>query len=246
MPSTSMRSLALALAMLVSAAPAYNAPSRKKLVIGPENARALQQLANYPDLEVLTISCLENLKALPDSIGSLAHLRELVIDNGNGCAMNPVLPESLGNLHALERLVLYGAQDPRPPGSQPHLRHPFPRSLSQLKNLVYLDLGRNGLDEIPAFVRGLPKLKELRFAWNMKLKEVPAFLAGMHELAFLDLGSDGLADLPDFLNTMTNLARIRLGENCRITASAARKNALKSRFPRIAFDFANEYDCPSK
>jgi len=239
-------SVALAIAIVLSVAPASAAPGLKHLDVSPKNARALDRLANYPDLEVLTISCLEDLKALPDSIGKLTKLKELVSDNGNGCVMNPVLPESMGNLQSLEKLVLFGAQDTYGPGAQTRQHHPFPQSMSRLQNLTYLDLGRNGLEEIPGFVKDLPKLKEFRFAWNPKLKEVPAFLANLKELTALDLQSDGLSDLPDFLATMPRLTRVALGGNCKITASAAKRRDLKRRFPKIAFDFIGEYDCPPK
>jgi len=159
----------------------------------------------------------------------------------------PGLPESIGNLRSLEKLVLYGAQDPRGPGPQPIERHPFPRSMSQLKNLTYLDLGRNGLDEIPIFVKDLPRLREFRFAWNMKLKEIPAFIANLRELTTLELDADGLRDLPDFLNAMPKLTRITLGENCKITQNDAKMKDLIRRFPKITFGFSDEYDdCPAK
>jgi hypothetical protein len=44
--------------------------------------------------------------------------------------------------------------------------------MSQLKRLTYLDWGKNGLAEIPDFVKDLPHLKELRFGWNMEVSEV--------------------------------------------------------------------------
>jgi Leucine-rich repeat (LRR) protein len=224
--------------------------SEKMLEISEENATLLDHIGGYSDLEVLSISCLENLQSLPDSIGKLTRLRELKIDNGNGCSMNPVLPETIGNLRSLEKLVLYGAQDPRPVGShfgpQPGERHEFPRSMSQLRNLIYLDLGRNGLEEIPVFVKDLPRLRELGFEWNMKLKEVPTFISDLRELATLRLDSDGLDDLPDFLNTLPKLTRITLGNNCKITQDHAKMRDLKRRFPRVEFDFTDEYDCPAK
>jgi hypothetical protein len=217
----------------------------KKLEIRDENADLLQHLERYPNLEVLSISCVEGLAALPDSIGQLTKLKELRMDNGNGCSMNPVLPETMGNLAALETLVLYGAQDPGEPGergSQPAQRHKFPRSMSQLKNLTYLDLGRNGLEEIPRFVGDLPKLKQLGFGWNMKLKKVPSFLTGLPELTSLDLQADGLQDLPDFLNAVPKLAEVRMGDNHAITGDNAKKRELQKRFPKIKFNFDDEYD----
>lgn len=211
---------------------------------------ALARLDNYPNLETLSIACLEGLGALPESIGTLAKLKELIIDNGNGCVMNPVLPESIGNLRRLEKLVLYGAQDPRGIGNnqpvQPAQRHPFPNGMARLTSLTYLDLGRNGLEEIPAFVKDLPRLRELRFEWNMNLKAIPPFLGGLRELTTLKLNANALEDLPDFLNALPRLTTVSLGNNCSITQSPAKVSELKRRFPKIAFDFEDEYDCPPR
>jgi Leucine-rich repeat (LRR) protein len=224
-------------------------PATKVLEVTQKNAHLLDQLEKYPDLEVLKIACIEKLRSLPDSIGNLTKLKELIIDNGNGCAMNPLLPGSIGKLRSLEKLVLYGAQDPRgvgkKRGQEPAERHKFPDSMSQLKNLTYLDLGRNGLEQIPEFVKDLPNLKELGFAWNMKLKNIPAFLVDLRELTTLKLDSDGLTDLPDFLKRLPKLSRITLGNNCAITQSQVKMQDLRKRFPKITFDFEDEYDCPS-
>jgi len=236
--------LTIAVSCFVLAPPVHAAPSVKTLAISEPNASVIDNLESYPDLEVLSISCLDSLKALPDSIGKLTKLKELNIDNGNGCTMNPVMPESVGNLRALEKLVLYGAQDPQGPGDQPKVRHPFPRSLSQLKNLTDLDLGRNGLEQIPSFVQDLPHLKILEFRANDHLKEVPAFLSNLRELTTLNLDSDGLTDLPTFLNSLPKLTHITLGDNCKITQNAAKVRELKRKFPKVSFDFTNEFDCP--
>jgi Leucine-rich repeat (LRR) protein len=190
----------------------------KKLEITDENAQRLGELEEYPNLESLSISCLEDLQALPDSIGHLKKLKELKIDNGNGCAMNPLLPEAIGNLGSLETLVLYGGQDPRGPGPQPGQRNRFPRSMSQLKRLTHLNLGRNGLEKIPTFVKDLPQLEELNFDFN------------------------DLNDLPEFLNNFPNLT-LSLGNNCDITGNEAKKEELQRRFPKIKFNFDNEYEC---
>jgi Leucine-rich repeat (LRR) protein len=222
------------------------AASEKELEISEKNAALLGHLGDYADLEVLSIVCIENLQSLPNSIGRLTKLKELRMNNGNGCSMNPVLPESIGNLRSLEKLDLYGGQDPRNPGPQPGERHKFPRSMSQLKSLTYLDLGRNGLDEIPSFVKDLPQLRELRFEFNMGLKQIPDFLSELPELKTLRLNSNGLDDLPDLLNRAPKLTEISLGDNCEITQNPTRMKALQARFPKIHFDFEDEYECPEK
>ena len=91
----------------------------------------------------------------------------------------------------------------------------------QLVNLTYLDLGRNGLTEIPAFVGSLTKLRELH-------------------LNFSDL-----KDLPDFLARLPALRVVTLGNDCEITQSARTKARLRKRFPLVKFDFEDEYDCPA-
>jgi len=224
-----------------------NSPSIKTLTITTENALVLDRLKEYPNLEVLTIQCIEALQQLPDDVGLLKNLRELNMNNGNGCAMNPKLPGSIGDLHALEKLDLYGAQDPRPVGNdygpQPRQRHEFPKSMSGLKSLTYLDLGRNGLEEIPPFVKDVPNLKELGFDWNMKVRNLPHFLGDLQHLEILRLSADGLTDIPDFLKG-PKLSLITLGNNCDITTNESKKNDLKRRFPGIKLDFEDEYDCP--
>lgn len=237
--------MALVTSFLLSATLGQAAASEKRLEISEKNAKLLEHIGEYSDLEVLSISCVEGLQALPDSIGTLRRLKELAIDNGNGCSMNLVLPETIGNLRALERLTLYGAQDPSEPQHKTGGRHKFPIGMSQLKNLVYLDLGRNRFDEIPLFVKDLPRLRELRFEFN-GLKEVPAFLSDLRELATLRLAGNDLRDLPDFLNTLPRLTRITLGNNCKITQNEAKMRSLRRGFPRVKFDFIDEYDCPAE
>lgn len=236
----------LAISLCLYAAPGTATAPRKTLQISEQNAQLLEKIENYSDVEVLSITCVEKLRALPESLGKLTGLKELIINNGNGCSMNPLLPEAIGNLHSLEKLVLYGAQDPRgvgnEPGVQPSERHKFPRSMSQLGNLTYLDLGRNGFNDIPAFVKDLPKLKELKFELN-NLKTLPAFLSSLKQLSTLKLSGNDLDDLPEFLHTLPNLTHIIMGNNCRLTKDFARMKELKTRFPKVELDFTNEYDC---
>jgi hypothetical protein len=47
------------------------------------------------------------------------------------------------------------------------------------------------------------------------------------------------------LSTLPNLTNITLGDNCGITGSEAKKKELKRRFPKVDFNFNDEYECPS-
>jgi Leucine-rich repeat (LRR) protein len=196
---------------------------------------------------VLLIDCFENLQSLPESIGKLSDLEELTVayGHGNGCSMNPVLPETIGNLRSLRKLVLYGAQDPRLHEHQAAERHAFPRGMSQLKNITYLDLGGNGLEIIPEFVKDLPKLREIGFEYN-ELKEVPTFLSTLPALTTLRLTGNDLNDLPDSLSALPGLIRVKLGYNCRVTQNPRKMRALEQRFPKVKFNFDDEYDCPAQ
>jgi Leucine-rich repeat (LRR) protein len=186
-----------------------------------KNESQLQKIGEYKSLKNLTINCLESLQEIPDAIGELKYLEELNMDNGNGCAMNPQLPSSLGNLSQLKMLNLAGAQDNRI-GKQVGPRHKLPESMSKLTKLDTLNLSRNGLTEIPEIILKMPNLRALAFEFN------------------------DLADLPDWLVKMPKLESISLGGNWKISCSSSKQAKLQKRFPKISLSFHNEYDCPEK
>ena len=184
-----------------------------------KNTALLAKIGQFPNLEKLSIVCLEDLKELPESIGQLKKLKELNMDNGNGCSMNAQLPESIGNLSELQILNLAGAQDNRTIDKKTTLpRRQLPQSLRKLKKLETLDLSRNGFLEIPAIVSKIPQLKRLVLNFN-SFENLPAWLAN------------------------SSITEISLGDNCKISGSSQKQKELSQRFPKIHFDFSNEYDC---
>ncbi|MBI3555821.1 MAG: leucine-rich repeat domain-containing protein [Deltaproteobacteria bacterium] len=186
------------------------AATLKKLHIVPGlNDTMLSKLERFTALESLSLSGFKDMKALPEAIGKLTELRELIVDNGNGCSMTAELPESIGNLIKLKKLVLNGALAQTPK---------IPKGLSGLKGLEELNIGRNGFDEVPDFVRELTGLREL------------------------DLSFNRMTDLPQYLQKFPGLKKIGLSENRGITDSAAKQAELKKKFPAVEFDFTNEYD----
>lgn len=181
------------------------------------------------NLEVFSFGCLEKLTTLPESIGSLTKMRELIIDNGNGCAMSVAIPASIGKLQNLRVLRLYGAIESA---------KPLPATIGNLTNLEVLDLGRNGLTSVPPSVGKLSNLKTLRLDYNA-LKAAPAFVGNFKNLETLSLNAnENIKTLPASLGKMNGL-NVSLGNNA---LKLRDQKALQTKFPNITFSFENEYD----
>ena len=199
------------------------------------------RLGSLVNLEVLEISCLEQLEDLPEEIGELRKLEELIIDNGNGCSMNVSLPRSIGQLGNLRVLRLYGALDPREIGLEKSARRAksksLPETLSNLRKLEELDLGRNGLRSIPPQIASLRRLKRLGLDYN-NLREIPSFVGNLTSLKELSLRSNGGVNLPESLGRLKGL-HVSMGNNA---LTLKEQKQLRSRFPKLVFSFDNEFD----
>ena len=188
---------------------------------------------------MLELACLEKLQDLPNELGRLRKLEELIIDNGNGCAMNVSLPRSIGQLANLRVLRLYGALDPRGvgPGETNGPTKPLPATLANLHRLEELDLGRNGIRFVPPQIAKLYQLKKLGLDYN-NLREIPAFVGDLLNLEELSLNSNGGVRLPQSLARVKGL-QVQMGNN-KLTLKDQR--LLRSCFPNITFSFENEFD----
>ncbi|HVF45841.1 MAG TPA: hypothetical protein VM936_22625 [Pyrinomonadaceae bacterium] len=228
-----------------SLAEAFRAPARvKRLVLQSEDQESKHlpgRLGELVNLEVLEIACLERLEDLPEEIGELRKLRELVIDNGNGCSMNVRLPSSVGRLESLRILRLYGALDGRDldaeGGAATPASKPLPETLGNLARLEELDLGRNGLTAVPPQVASLRGLKKLGLDYN-DIRVLPSFVGNLTGLRELSLNSNGGVRLPGSLANLKGL-RIFMGNN-KLTLREQR--SLRTRFPSAVFNFENEFD----
>jgi hypothetical protein len=224
---------------------ALRTPERvKRLVIqseAPGMKRLPAGLGSMVNLEALELACLEDLEDLPEEIGALSKLRELVIDNGNGCSMNVRLPASVGRLENLRVLRLYGALDPREVGGEDSASRAktraLPDALASLRNLEELDLGRNGLRSVPPQVASLRGLKKLGLDYN-EIHELPAFVGELTNLRELSLRSNGGIRLPQSLSKVKGVS-VFMGNNALKLADQTR---LRARFPGAVFSFENEFD----
>lgn len=226
-------------------AQAFQTPAKvRRLVILSEDPKLKHlpsRLGALVNLEVLELACLENLEDLPEEIGNLRKLEELIIDNGNGCQMNVSLPRSIGQLENLRVLSLYGALDAREIGAEESTRRAqskrLPDTIANLRKLEELDLGRNGIRFVPAQVASLGRLKKLRLDYN-DIREVPLYVGNLTNLEELSLNSNGGVKLPPSLAKVKGL-QVSMGNN-KLTLKDQRQ--LRSRFPNIVFSFENEYD----
>ena len=213
----------------------------RHLALGPVDPEAKSLppgLGKLVNLEALEISCMEKLLALPEELGQLQNLQELVIDNGNGCTMNVILPRSVGRLSRLRVLRLYGALDPRDLESNRRGKSKaLPDTLGELQSLEELDLGRNGLGAVPPQVASLRGLKRLALDYN-DIRQIPSFVSELPNLEELSVNANGGTELPASLAKIKGL-KIFMG-NDRLTLAAQKR--LRARFPQAVFSFENEYD----
>ncbi len=196
--------------------------------------RLPSRLGTLVNLEVLSFGCLEELVELPEEIGNLSKLEELIIDNGNGCSMSISLPPSIGKLKNLRVLRLYGAIEP----SDERQIESLPDTIAELRRLAFLDLGRNGLEAVPPQIAALSNLKTLRLEYN-DLSKLPDFVGDFKNLKELSLDSNGnLSDLPAPLAKLKGL-KVSMGNN---SLKLADQKSLRTRFPGLVFSFENEFD----
>lgn len=148
-----------------------------------------KNIAKLKNLNTLKISN-TNVTSLPEEIDELSNLSCLEISNNQ---FNE-LPSSLGNL---QNLVLLNVSNNR--GDLSH-SNDLPRgllaSLQKLKNLEFLALARNRLEELP-----------IEFAESLE---------SMEKLHTLDLSNNGLRVLPenlDFFTKLKSLYSLILSEN---------------------------------
>lgn len=215
----------------------------RRLALQGEETAGLKQmppgLGSLVNLEGLELACMEQLTALPEEIGKLSKLRELIIDNGNGCSMNVALPRSIGRLSSLRVLRLYGALDARDLGAPARKvsTKPLPDTLGELQQLEELDLGRNGIASLPPMVASLRGLKKLSLDYN-DIHELPAFVGDLPHLEELSINANGGVRLPPSLAKLKGL-KVFMGNN-RLTLTAQKQ--LRARFPGATFSFENEFD----
>ena len=88
----------------------------------------------------------------------------------------------------------------------------LPAEISQLTNLVGLDLGLNDLTELPSEIGDLTNLANLKVDRN-HLKTLPPEIGNLRNLAELNAGANDLTELPPEIGKLTNLGYLQLGHS---------------------------------
>ncbi|KAJ1688932.1 hypothetical protein LUZ63_013087 [Rhynchospora breviuscula] len=137
--------------------------------------------------------------SLPESMRHLTSLRRLEIDHCKGLH---ALPEWLGELKSLEKLVIMRTPLTSLPQSMKHM--------SSLREL-YFD-GCEGLCVLPEWFGELKSLKEL-IIWRTPLTCLPESMQRMRSLRQLTFGTcEGLRMLPEWFGELKSLKELRVYE----------------------------------
>jgi Leucine-rich repeat (LRR) protein len=194
-------------------------PSEKRLDLAAIGLESLPDVFDDPilkeKLEVLDLTG-NLLEYLPGTVGSLIHLKKMILSE------NPklkALPDTIGSLTALEELFIiettidleledYGIEN----------RLFIPDSFSTLKKLKRLFVSGYLFDEIPRAVFSCKELRSLSFS-TCGLKQMPPELFTVKKLEMLDLSFNEIAEVPSEIRHLKKLESIDLSFN-KLTAVA--------------------------
>ena len=140
--------------------------------------------------------------SLPDSIGSLSSLNNLILSSNS---FSGSLPDSIGSLSSLISLAL---DVNRFTGS-------LPDSIGSLSSLYYLQLGVNSFSgSLPDSIGSLSSLTYLYLHSNSFTGSLPDSIGSLSSLPSLNLGSNSFAGtLPDSIGSLSNLTSLDLVGN---------------------------------
>ena len=138
-----------------------------------------------------------HMTSLPESIGNLQALEWLDLSQN----MLTSLPDSIGNLQALKILYLY----------QNRLTS-LPESIGNLQVLEWLGLARNTLTSLPKSIGNLNALNYLILSQNT-LTSLPESIGNLQALEWFDLSYNTLTSLPESIGNLQALDSFDLSHN---------------------------------
>lgn len=164
-----------------------------------------------------------NVSSLPDCIGSLTFLKELIIINlhSQSSPSFSTLPDTIGQLSSLEKLDCRFTSIKSLPDSIFKLTSlkylACPQNLAQLSeaigDLSSLKTLVCSTPSLPNSIRKLTKLKQFGYH-NQQVTELPPQIKDFKNLTFLDLShTSNLKELPKFVGELKGLLKLNIYES---------------------------------
>ncbi|BAO75948.1 leucine-rich repeat domain-containing protein [Winogradskyella sp. PG-2] len=180
-----------------------------------EGLKNISKVHQLDKLKYLDISGNKKLKDLPDDIGSLKCLEQIVMGGSgiirlrdeltycinlreitaNACKIKE-LPINIGNLKKLKKLNL-GA----------NRIELIPESIGELSELDYLSLGTNDIFYLPESISNLRELYSISLELN-RFRAFPREVLKLRNLRYLDLHNNNFKDVPIEVADLPNLTRV--------------------------------------
>lgn len=192
-------------------------------------------LGKVMSLEVLNIEGGSNayrLPEIPESIGNLSYLKELMIAEARD--LLEYLPTSIGNLQKLEKLHISSCSALKEiPASVGRLKKlktldvsecmyflssltKLPNTIGELTALENLIVRGTAIDALPETLGNLSNLRYLEIGSNPNLHCLPESLGNLNKLVTLMLEDGHLKSLPESIGKLSSLRQI-LAENNQLT-----------------------------
>lgn len=102
----------------------------------------------------------------------------------------------------------------------------FPLNFLDAHGLISLNLEANFLDELPARIDALSKLRDLRLNLN-QLRSLPSLFGRLDNLVLLNLSSNYFQEYPEGINELSNLQELDISYNDFSTLPASMKKLVK-------------------
>lgn len=159
----------------------------------PDSAMLPKQLWKVKQLRRLSISSQRGVTISP-AISGMINLQELLIDGGREC--DSYLPDEVGQVKSLERLVLVNNRNLRLPD-----RFDLPR-------LRLLDIEFSGIEKLPGGWEASPL--DTLVLEAVGLDELPGAIGKLSHLKFLNLQASTFTELPDEVGELQGLEELQL------------------------------------
>ncbi|XP_048136662.1 disease resistance protein TAO1-like [Rhodamnia argentea] len=158
---------------------------------------------------------------LPEEVGELEQLKELVLDDAG--IRN--IPSSIGSLKKLEKLSASNCRSlrkiPNSIGNLSSLQHldlhycfslsEVPSSIGDLQSLQHLDISRSVIEKLPTAIGRLKKLQRLILTCCTSLKgEIPSEIGSLCSLENLEITFAPISSLPESIRNLSSLKRLDL------------------------------------